>query len=96
MQADMDGYAVAIGDTVYDTAYGTGRVVMIMSGGRFQVVFPQGRSYVYSGGGVNSRFTIRTLYWRDPVIVIPTREDNKWSALQNVCRAVASAIREQL
>ena len=91
----MDGYIVEVGDTVYDTAYGNGRVTAVLTSNRFQVAFPQGRSYVYSEG-VNSRFTVRTLFWRDPVVVIPTKEEAKWTALQNICKGVASAIREQL
>jgi len=91
--ASMDSFPIIVGDNVHDTAYGPGRVVTLMSGNRFQVAFPQGRSYVYNDGGVNSRFTIRTLFWRDPVIAVPTKTDDDWTAIRNVCSAVVAAWR---
>ena len=94
MPATMDDFDVNIGDVVYDTAYGQGTVKAILTGNRFQVAFPDGRNYVYTGAGVNSRFTVRTLYWRNPVFAIPEKDEDRWLHVQNVCRAVVSAIRQ--
>lgn len=91
--ASMDGSPVLVGDSVYDTAYGTGTVAELMSVDRFRVSFPQGRTYVYSDAGVNTRFTIRTLFWRNPVIAVPAKNDNAWTAISAVCSAVVSAMR---
>ena len=92
----MDGYSVQINDRVFDTQYGWGVVEQHLVDNRFVVGFTVGAKYlrhVYSTTGVGTRFKTRTLFWHDPIIVVPAKPDNGWLKIQQLCRAVVETLR---
>jgi hypothetical protein len=91
----MDGYAVNIADTVYDVAYGEGVVVQLLgSSNKFIVTFEGiNRSISYDMNGIGPRPNKRTLYWHDPVLVVPAKPEPLWAKTRVVCMNVAEVLR---
>lgn len=90
----MDGATLSVGDKVYDIAYGPGEVEQLLVDNRFVVVFStvsRRQTYLTSGTGV--RFPTRTLYWHDPIIAVPAKNDTGWLKIQQICRAVVETLR---
>lgn len=68
----LDGYDVEIGDSVFDVARGPG-VVESITGNEFVVAFRDfSTTYKPTGHG---GFAWRTLYWRNPIPVPPSKSD---------------------
>lgn len=91
----LDGSSIVEGDVVYDILYGPGTVVQILPADRCLVRFAAAggqKSISYSSGGVSPRFPARTLYWHNPVIVIPSKREARWGSL----RAAMTALRDAL
>jgi hypothetical protein len=88
---EMDGYPILRGDSVYDVAFGRGIVDRIEnSGALFWVKFGNSlRSYDARGYG---SFKERSLYWQDPVIIIPHKNDNTWARAVKIATAVNDAL----
>lgn len=74
----FDGSELAINDSVYDVAYGSGHVIEINGlVGYFRVAFGP-RSFTYNINGMGT-FTRKTLFWRDPISgFIPPKDVVKW------------------
>jgi hypothetical protein len=87
----LDGYEVALNDNVYDVVFGAGTVSRLLENeDKFCVSFgPQLRYYDSRG---NTTFGVRTLYWRDPVTVIPHKEDNAWDLTMQITQSVANIL----
>jgi len=90
----LDGDPVNLGDTVHDVVYGVGEVVELKVEGRFRVRFAGNKFYVYDGNGVRADARQRTLYWHDPVLVIPNKDDISWTLARGLCRAMIDKLRE--
>lgn len=90
----LDGEQVVVGDFLYDTQYGRGQVEQLLVDNRVVVLFSGlNRRHVYNSEGVGTRFHVRTLYWHDPIIVVPAKSDTGWLKIQQVCLAVIAALR---
>lgn len=90
----MDGATVNVGDRVYDTAYGPGVVEQLLVDSRFVVMFSTvSRRQTYSTSGTGVRFPTRTLFWHDPIIAVPAKDDTGWLKIQQICRAVVETLR---
>jgi hypothetical protein len=91
----MDGYAVVLHDTVHDVLHGAGKVVELLpTAGRFRVKFSSQPSPItYSNDGYASRYSQRTLYWRNPVLVAPFKDDKGWNKISPIISAVIAAFR---
>jgi hypothetical protein len=82
----MDGCDVLIGDRVQDVIFGAGVVDKINEDeGRFWVLMA-GRNECYDSKG-NGRFGVRTLYWRDPIIVAPAKNETTWEQVSAIATA---------
>ncbi len=93
MPVTMDGDEVAVGDRLYDICLGAGEVTQMLTAGRFSVRFlGDGREQAFTGDGMSPRSHIRTLYWHDPVIVVPRKSDARWDELKRIGVAVAGVL----
>jgi hypothetical protein len=92
----MDGDAIAVGDGVYDMLYGAGVVMEVLPQDRFRVKF-QSKPYglVFASNGVGVRYSHRTLFWHDPIIVVPTKNAGLWGLIRPVVTSFVSAARTQ-
>lgn len=93
MAATLDGYDVNIGDSVYDVAHGTGKVMELLVENRFRVHFSSGQYFVFDSSGRTNRYPNRTLYWHNPVLMAPLKDDTKWASAAAICRTVAEQLR---
>lgn len=90
----LDGDDVNLGDQVFDIVYGTGEVVELKVEGRFRVRFAGNKFFVFDGNGVRADAKNRTLYWHDPVLVVPMKDDINWVQARGLCRAMIDKLRE--
>jgi hypothetical protein len=90
----MDGSPVRNGDTVYDVVYGAGQVVELLVDGRFVVALSGGaRRITFTGLGFSKFSRARTLYWHNPVIITPSKDDSDWHRLRRIIGAMVSEMR---
>jgi hypothetical protein len=89
----LDNDPVAYGDHVYDVVYGQGEVIELRPDGRFRVEFSAFRTVVYNSTGHSKNNRGRTLYWRDPVLVTPTKSDATWTLIQRLVTAIITEMR---
>lgn len=95
MAHELDGYEVNLGDTVFDVVYGMGTVKELLADGRFRVYFAGKNRFVYGSDGrrVDAK-TRRTLYWHDPVIAVPAKDDISWTKLRQLATALIEVMRD--
>ncbi|MDR6384944.1 hypothetical protein [Paraburkholderia caribensis] len=84
----LDGYDVTAGDAVYDLYFGDGRVHSVTADGHMVVTYGN-RMFTYDGRGIGQHGR-RSLYWHNPVLVIPAKDEREWS-LQKRLNAYARA-----
>jgi hypothetical protein len=78
----LDGFAVDVGNIVWDILMGQAGQVAAVSPTSVTVDFGGGRTLTYFGNGeVAGR---RRLYWRNPVLTLPEKNDSQWQLLQAV------------
>jgi hypothetical protein len=90
----MDGDTVNVGDKVYDVFYGDGTVSELLVDNRARVIFrtkPYG--LVFGDNGVGVRYTQRTLYWHDPILMAPPKNVRLWLFLRPVIIKLVSDAR---
>lgn len=87
----LDGYEVDPGDPVYDLFFGDGRVANITADGRAVVAFgPRVFTYDERGVGQHGR---RSLYWHNPVLLVPMKSEASWSLQRRLNMAIAGELR---
>ena len=91
--ANLDGQAIAIGDTVYDVAYGSGQVTELLVDDRFRVRFADGSYHVYTPEGITHHFANKTVFWHNPIVAVPMKSDTLWGAAAAIAHAVVEALR---
>jgi hypothetical protein len=90
----MDGDPVLLNDMVHDTALGNGRVVELLLDNRFVVQFyPSQRRVTYRTDGVAANRQHRSLYWHDPVLLIPTKSEPRWLLIRRMCMGIVTEMR---
>jgi hypothetical protein len=90
----LDSDEVLLGDTVFDVVYGTGTVTELLADKRFRVTFAGNKRFVYREDGVRvDSKGRRTLYWHDPVVAIPVKDDISWTKLRQLMTAVLEVVR---
>lgn len=88
----FQGYHVVVGDHVFDVSATRGPgVVTNVTDSSLEVVFGN-ITVVYDNTGIQRGKNRRTLYWRDPVIVVPLKSEAKWSKLVAAVNAVREAM----
>ena len=78
---------VLIGDRIYDIARGTGQVVDT-SFGDIVVRFDDGIRITFDKNG--NYGGVRRLYWHNPIVIEPTKENTKWSTLVDCIKSIAN------
>lgn len=87
----LDGADVRIKDSVYDVAYGAGKVTHLADNGGITVRFGDGREAGYVEGRT-PRFPQRTLYWQNPIVAVPPKSMRRWVAVRAAAAAVANSL----
>lgn len=87
----LDGFEVERGDSVYDLYLGVGTVKQITGEDKIEVVFGrQHWTYDHRGVGRHGR---RSLYWRNPILFTPAKDDEKWNLQVALSQAISNALR---
>lgn len=84
----MDKSLVAVGDPVYDLAFGAGKVTEVQENEQRLVVVFGERRFSYNALGVG-HFPTRTLYWRNPIIGVPPKDQVRWELYRRLCNAIS-------
>lgn len=88
----LDGYDIEVGDSVYDVARGPGVVEAILED-EFVVAF-RDFSMTYKPTG-HGGFQFRTLYWRNPVPVAPSKSDAVHEKAQRLYHVLYQELKAQ-
>lgn len=91
----LDGFEVKVGDTVYDLVLGSGVVVSLHEDSavnRFTVKFGEHRQLTFDEHGF-CHHKFRTLYWHNPIIAIPAKDDVFWALQKDVSLAATELIK---
>lgn len=81
-----------VGDRVYDLTRGFGEISGV-SDIAIDVAFPNGIRIQYNSNGVPLNRKVAQLYWRNPIIVAPTKNDDTWEALEKIVRNTVQTVR---
>lgn len=87
----LDGEVLEVGDAVYDLYFGDGRVKSVTADNRAVVVFG-GRMFTYDERGVGQHGK-RSLYWHNPILLVPMKDEQSWSLQRRLNMAIASELR---
>jgi hypothetical protein len=89
--AVLDNENIVVGDSVYDVVLGSGSVHQVRVDGTFVVNFPgRGKLIVYSALGTSRHNNMRTLYWHNPIVLVPAKAEQTWVKLGLMFRALAN------
>jgi len=88
----LDGSVVKVGDRVHVLGRGEGKVTEAVSTSCV-VTQPNGVFFRYSDNGVQNGSTHRTLYWRDPVVIAPLKDEEGWNKLVIAMREISKLFR---
>lgn len=78
----LDGFVVDVGNSLYDILLAQVGQVVAVGGGQITIDFGAGRTLTYFGNGeIAAR---RRLYWRNPLLTLPRKDDAQWVQLQAV------------
>jgi hypothetical protein len=88
----LDTYEIEIGDMVFDLIFGSGKVErLVPEQDKFWVRFSPGNLRCFDNKGFGN-FKERTLFWKNPITVIPHKHDSAWDTTQQVHEAVAKIL----
>ena len=87
---ELDGETLNVGDSVTDVIYGTGTVVEAYE--TYAVVRFADRDVTFNGNGINTMFNRRSLYWHNPILLHPQKQDVR----MDVAASAANAVLQQL
>jgi hypothetical protein len=90
--ATLHNFPALVDDQVYDVVWGTGRIAEVLPDGRIRVLFAGDRAQVYANTGQARTVQRPTLFWHDPVFLVPSKKELNWAKIQQVCRAVYTAM----
>lgn len=76
-----------IGDRVYDVVHGYGKIVDTAFGD-IVVRFDSGIRITFSEGGFYAG--VRRLYWHNPVVVEPTKDNKLWQTMRECLLSIHS------
>lgn len=93
--ATLHGEVINVGDTVFDVSAsrGLGRVININNRG-IEVQFNRGPRATFGENGVQISKGRATLYWRDPIFVIPLKDERLWGTQMRLATDTRAALLE--
>ena len=90
----LDGSPVEIGDSLYCTVLGPG-VAEVVGASTVGVRFASSSQLTqYDNGGLGP-WRRRTLYWDDPVVFIPPKDQERWSYTKSLLLALRDFLIER-
>lgn len=90
----LDNEIVQQGDKVYDIFYKEGIVTLVRQGEidvRFVTSTGNTKHMTYLGNGVYAGN--KRLFWKDPIIVYPPKNDDKWVYIKNAVVKILQIIK---
>ena len=84
----MDGKPVTLNSQVFDMIYGPGIVADVEG---FVVQF-DGHFQKYTGDGWNTTWKKRTLYWSEPLVIVPNADIQKANKVRDVLKQIQNMI----
>ena len=91
MSVVIDREEVFSGDSVYDLVHGNGTVTQV-TGTSFSVSY-SGKIYNYTTGGFYNGFPRQRVFWANPIVGHPTKNDTIWTIVSNMVTALLSELR---
>ena len=89
---ELDGYEILVGDTVHDIVFGNGKVErLVPDEKRFWVNHGGGSLRSYNDKGFGN-FKERTLFWKNPITIIPHKHDDAWDKTVEISHLVGKAL----
>lgn len=86
--ATLNGEPVSVNDRVYDISKGGG-IVIELAYGEIRVQLDDGSQTHYdSEGNQNGK---RFLYWHNPVVIDPPRNETKWVLLKSILETIKNS-----
>lgn len=92
MHHTLDGHQLEVGQQLYDVAFGPCKVVSLNTNASVTVRFSTLRTLSYTDG-VNRRFTHRTLFHHNPVMVAPPPNAEAWGVVAAAVRVLLDQMR---
>ena len=95
MISKLHGEAVEIGDRVFDVSAtrGVGKVVALTTIG-IEVQFQTGPRIIYKTDGAQTGKIRPTLFWRDPILVVPRKNERGWQHQRAALEAIRNIIKD--
>lgn len=91
MSVTIDKEVVLVGDGVYDLVQGNG-VVTQVTGTSFSASYG-GKVYNYTTGGYFNGQPRQRVFWSDPIVGHPTKNDGVWTIVSNMVVALLAELR---
>lgn len=88
---NLDGSTVEVGDSLYCTVLGPGTAEIVGSSSVAMRFASSGQLTQYHTGGIGP-WRRRTLFWADPIVFIPPKNQDTW----NYTKSMLIALREML
>lgn len=89
--ATINGENVSVGDKVYDVTQGYGDVISTMYD-NIQVHFKTGVRISFDSTGHYAG--VRRLYWHNPVVIEPSKDNHLWQSLANIMSTVYNLLKK--
>lgn len=86
----MDGYQIKSGDKVYDVYRGDGAVTFV--GNANITASFNGIQAVYDLNGVAKKTGLRNLFWFNPAVVAPPKDQALWERRKNALVSISELI----
>lgn len=80
-----------VGDKVYDLFFGYGHVKSFTGDDKAVVSFGA-RAFAYTSDGIGQHGR-RSLYWHNPILTVPMKDDAKWEMQKSLDMAIARCLR---
>ena len=88
----LDGEDIIVGDSVYDLGFGSGKVIEV--GDKIRVRFNSlKQTFSYDGRGMRRAVKMRQLYFHNPIIAVPAKDDKDFSIICDNAKALTSILR---
>lgn len=84
----LDGYTIEVGNLLWDLLLEQFGTVTNVVGQETTVDFGGGRVLRYGANGTYSG--ARRLYWLNPILTLPQKNDSQWSLIQAVVDTIRS------
>jgi len=91
MTVIIDNEPVQVDDAVYDLIHGNG-VVTQVTGTSFSATFGT-KVFNYTTGGYYNGFPRQRVFWSNPIVGHPTKQDRVWSIVRNMVTALLTELR---